>query len=289
MHQRRLRVASLILSLVGVMGTGCGGSNDVDSTSSPLVATSKGVLQTDAGKYRSPGTVTVTVADADLNLDPAVKDAAHVSVLNVGTGQTLNNVKLTETDVNAGIFVGSFDLVLESTKGKLTAANGDTIQITYHDANDGTGQAVDVAATAAVDNTSPDLYMTALSGPASANAGDSITVYATVTNAPGGQPTYVPPPNNGFYVGYYLSTNQVYDGSDVRVGDTHVSWSLGAGESTSLGAVVTLPTNLPGGTYYLLAVADDAGSYSAYSAGGNIAELSETNNVLVGNQITVSP
>lgn len=120
--------------------------------------------------------------------------------------------------------------------------------------------------------TGPDLAMTAVSGPASGQAGGTITVSNTViADADGGTP-----PN--FHVGFYLSSDAVITTSDRYIGNRYVT-GLAPGASSAADTVITIPATVPGATYYIGAIADF----------GNAApESDETNNSLAGNQIEVA-
>ncbi|MDQ2769535.1 MAG: T9SS type A sorting domain-containing protein [Bacteroidota bacterium] len=70
-------------------------------------------------------------------------------------------------------------------------------------------------------------------------------------------------------VGYYLSTNTVFDASDVLL-STVTGTALPAGQSSYRNATLTIPTGTTAGSYYVLFVADPANA---------VAETNETNNV----------
>src|SRR6266542_427818 len=257
-----LNVAAVAVAST-LFATGCGGTqNEVRSTSSKVRASSKGVVTLDSTpSYRAPGTVTITVADSDLNLSPASRDGASVTIAST-TSVVPMTVNLTETAADSGIFTGSVPIVLVAQDGALTVSNGDIITVTYQDANDGTGSAAVATATATVDDTSPDLHMTAASGPASATAGDTINFTGTVANDSIGGSAY-----NWFAVSYFLK-NRV-DGSTTRVADFWPVYGLAAGQSQPVDVGGVIPTWLPGGDYDLLAVAD---------SWGYVAESNESNN-----------
>jgi subtilisin family serine protease len=107
----------------------------------------------------------------------------------------------------------------------------------------------------------PDLAVTALSAPASAAAGQTISVSDTTKNkgADAAGPTLTE---------FYISTNSVLDASDILIGSRSVP-ALAAGESSSGTAAVTIPQGTAAGTWYIVAKAD---------AGGAVAEIWETNN-----------
>ncbi len=133
--------------------------------------------------------------------------------------------------------------------------------------------------------TGPDLIMTSVSGPSSGVTGGTITVSNTV--AASGTGSAAP----GFYVGVFLSTDNVITPSDTLLGYRFVS-GLAPGASSAADIPVTIPASLAPGTYYIGAIADnfavwigDEGGYQVYD---NAKEPDETNNALAGNQITIT-
>ncbi len=257
----RMSAAAAALTL---FATGCGGARDQAALSSSRVTgTSRGVVTLDSAPgYRAPGTVTITVADSDLDLDPAAVDGAHVTIASTTTTKAMN-VNLKETGASTGVFTGAVQIVLAAQKGALTVSNGDTLTITYQDDNDGTGGAAVVTATAKVDNTSPDLTVTAASGPAGATAGETIAFTGTVANDSVGGAT-------GAWVGVSYLLRSLADGSETHIVNAFPIFNLAAGQSVAANASGAIPTNLPTGDYAIIAVAD----YYGY-----VAESSESNNV----------
>ena len=79
-------------------------------------------------------------------------------------------------------------------------------------------------------------------------------------------------------LGYYLSTNQVLDVSDVLL-TTVTGPALGSGQSAIRVAALVVPTGTTAGGYYVLFVADPADA---------VAETNETNNV-ISLPLTVNP
>jgi subtilase family serine protease len=107
----------------------------------------------------------------------------------------------------------------------------------------------------------PDLAVTALTAPASAAPGQTITVGDTTKNkgADAAGPTVTE---------FYISTNSVLDASDILIGSRSVA-ALAAGESSAGTTAVTIPPGTAAGTRYIIAKAD---------AGGTVEETWETNN-----------
>jgi subtilase family serine protease len=117
----------------------------------------------------------------------------------------------------------------------------------------------------------PDLTMTSVSGPSSANTEQQITVAYTVKNRGTVNAGY-------FLVGIYLSTDATITTGDTLVATRSVP-NLAAGAESTENTVVTIPSSVASGTYYIGVIAD---------TDNRIAESDETNNVLMGNQITVT-
>jgi murein DD-endopeptidase MepM/ murein hydrolase activator NlpD len=109
----------------------------------------------------------------------------------------------------------------------------------------------------------PDLIVTALTAPTTGSIGGQITVSVTVANQGSASA-------GAFRLGFYFSTD-----STITTGDTFTGWycdfpsGLAAGDSTTCGGPVGVPTSLSPGTYYFGAIADDLGA---------VAESNETNN-----------
>ncbi len=107
----------------------------------------------------------------------------------------------------------------------------------------------------------PDLVVSALTAPADAAAGATISVGETTANSGAG-------PAGASSTGVYLSTNSTLDAADVLLGSRSVP-ALGAGGTSATTTTVTIPSGTATGLYYLIAIAD---------VGGVVAESKETNN-----------
>ena len=106
-----------------------------------------------------------------------------------------------------------------------------------------------------------DLFVSALTAPSRAASGSTISVTDTIKNSGGGG-------SGPSTTAFYLSANLTFDAADTRLSGTRTVAALDAGASSMGTAGVTLPTVTPG-TWYLVAVTDDA---------GEVAETQETNN-----------
>jgi len=139
----------------------------------------------------------------------------------------------------------------------------------------------------------PDLTVTAMSTPASASAGDTITVSETTNNVGAG-------PAAATLTQYFLSADLTLDASDLVLGSRAVP-ALASGTSSAGSVAVALPTGTGSGLWYLIAKADGDDSLSESSEVNNITwrsiqigvdlvayGMSGPSNVSPGQSITVS-
>jgi hypothetical protein len=114
-----------------------------------------GSVNIDRLAYPCAGTIAVTVSDCGLNLDDNLYDTVTVTV-DSDTETGVETLLLQETDPSSAEFVGSIDIDTVNAAGTLQINPGDTITVTYIDADDGAGNFnVVVTATAPVDCTAP--------------------------------------------------------------------------------------------------------------------------------------
>jgi hypothetical protein len=143
---------------------------------------SQGWVRLDRPSYAIPDTVTITVGDVDLDLNPLAPDTALVQIAST-TETTPESLLLTETGNGSRMFVGDIPLAAgaPAADGQLQVANGDLITVTYIDANDGMGGTnVLRTATALVDTAAP-----IFAGLSSAAAGDgSVTLTWSAASDP---------------------------------------------------------------------------------------------------------
>ncbi|MEO1997116.1 MAG: Calx-beta domain-containing protein, partial [Planctomycetaceae bacterium] len=113
-----------------------------------------GSVTFDATKYASDATATVTVADADRNLDDAAADTVTVLVSST-TESSGFNLTLTETTVASGVFTA--DVTIEAGSANpdnvLQVADGDTLTVLYSDPD----PVSDHTDTAIIDGSAPDI------------------------------------------------------------------------------------------------------------------------------------
>ena len=119
----------------------------------------------------------------------------------------------------------------------------------------------------------PDLTLTALTLPATAQAGRPLAIAHTVRNAGSA-------PAGAFAIRFYLSNDDTFDASDVLLGSRSLA-ALGAGVSSTAVSTFTVPANtsVPA-TYRVIARVDALAQQT---------ELDETNNLAVSTALPVTP
>ncbi len=120
------------------------------------------------------------------------------------------------------------------------------------------------------DELPPDLVISAMSAPANAAPGATITVTDTTRNQGTGAA-------QASTTRYYLSTNNVLDAGDVMLGSRPIP-ALAAGDMSTGTVTLTIPAGTAGGVYYLFANAD---------ADDAVLESQEGNNLFATN-ITIA-
>jgi hypothetical protein len=177
----------------------------------------------------------------DTLLEPAAGRA--VSALAAGASHTA----ITTLTIPAGTPPGKYSLIARADAGG---------QIAESDEADNTR-----ARTIYV---GPDLRVLKLTGPASAAAGQSISVTDTTKNS-GGAPTSLVT-----ITSFYLSRNKKLDATDVPLAPGRSVPVLAAGAVSALATIITIASGTAPGGYYILARTDDGEAES---------ESRETNNV----------
>ena len=123
----------------------------------------------------------------------------------------------------------------------------------------------------------PDLNVSAMTAPATAAAGGTISVTDTTKNQGAGT---APASSTGFY----LSSNASFEPADEFIG-SRVVGALPSNGTATASTVLQIPANTPAGSYYVIARAD---------WNGNIAETDESDNnrasgiVRIGGDLVVS-
>jgi subtilisin family serine protease len=116
----------------------------------------------------------------------------------------------------------------------------------------------------------PDIVVTVAKGPAGGAPGLPVTISNTVVN--NGSVAV------GFTVGFYLSSDEAFDGGDVLLGSRTVT-GLGAGAGSAASTKLTIPASTAPGVYRVLVRADD---------GEVLGEANESNNVKATGPINVA-
>ncbi|MEW6199384.1 MAG: C25 family cysteine peptidase [Planctomycetota bacterium] len=121
----------------------------------PSKCSEAGQVRLDAALYACEDLVAITVLDCGPNANPNAVEQITVAV--DSTSETgVEHAVLTETGPNTAEFRGSIATSATNSAGVLLVAHGDTITVTYIDANNGQGgYNVPVVASAAVDCQSP--------------------------------------------------------------------------------------------------------------------------------------
>ncbi|OFY86520.1 MAG: hypothetical protein A3F72_06410 [Bacteroidetes bacterium RIFCSPLOWO2_12_FULL_35_15] len=124
-----------------------------------------------------------------------------------------------------------------------------------------------------------DLTITSPSNPATATAGNSIATSCYIYNSGNLSATY----SN---VGYYLSTDAVFD-----AGDTYLSYysgsSLSAGASSYKSISLTIPLSTPNGNYYILYYADYSNQVTESNEGNNVIAIPITIGLSAGTDLVI--
>jgi hypothetical protein len=122
------------------------------------------------------------------------------------------------------------------------------------------------------DDLPPDLVVAAVTAPATALPGGSITISDTTRNQGAGTA-------ESSTTGLYLSKNVLLDASDILLGTRAVN-ALAAGASETGSSSVTIPAGTETGTYYVIARADHTGT---------LPETNEYNNNRFSTLVRVGP
>ena len=200
-------------------------------------------LSLDKAYYNETTTATINVTDADLNTDTDLAevyyaDKATYSNVNVNSSSDLTgfNVSIEESGPNTGIFIGTFTLNTtiassDTTNKILKVANNDTINVTYINADNETGQQETIVTTARFDNLAP--VITNLSRDVSPAKEDTVvTITVDVNDNISGlaetptvtvndnAATFVSASNNTYTYNYTVSVNDTEGYATVNVSAT---------------------------------------------------------------------
>ncbi len=125
-------------------------------TATPLLVncSSQGAASLDRPKFPCVSTAGARVIDCDLNTSDLVIDTVLVNVKST-TDPVGLDILLTEVAAEAATFTGSVGINTTGGPGVLQVSAGDTITLTYNDADNGNGQPAVVTATASIDCVGP--------------------------------------------------------------------------------------------------------------------------------------
>lgn len=199
----------------------------------------RGIASLDKAVYRCSGAVSLRVSDCGLNTSDAVVDTVTVTVASESEPGG-ESVLLTETAAQSAEFRASINIDTTDSVGVLRVANGDTITMTYIDADDGMGgMGVTTTTTAEVDCLGPVITSVVATGVQPRAA--------TVT----------------------FTTNEPATGA-ASFGTSCGSLSGNASSSTRTTThAIALSGLLPNTTYsFIVRATDDAGNQSVNDAGG---------------------
>lgn len=113
-----------------------------------------GIVQLDSGSYLCEDTLSIKAIDCGLNTSDAVIDTVMVNVAS-DTNPAGINLLLTEVAPEAATFLGSIDISASGAPGALAVTAGDSITVTYNDADNGSGSPAVVTDIGMVDCTAP--------------------------------------------------------------------------------------------------------------------------------------
>ncbi|MBN1295370.1 hypothetical protein JXA80_01230 [bacterium] len=119
---------------------------------------SAGILSLDRQTYGDGVPMTVTVRDLDLNQNPSAPDSTTVTIV---CGADTETLTLTESGPTSAVFMGTITVIsgsASSQNGTVEAAHDTGIQVTYIDADNGSGGTnIEVTANATADFVGPEI------------------------------------------------------------------------------------------------------------------------------------
>jgi subtilisin family serine protease len=233
------------------VGIKIGGDLVVTALSGPATAAADAIISvTDSTKNQGAGSIPASATGFHLSTGRVLANAiAFLGTRTVGSlspGETSTGTS--ELRLPQGISPGSYYILGSANwDGVLAEANSQNNLRAFGPMSVG-----------------PDLVVSTLVGPSTANAGSFFTVTDTTAN----QGSAAAPAS---ITRYYLSANTLLDANDLFVGVREVS-ALAAGTNEGGSVNVQIPTTTSAGTHYIIAQAD---------GDSRITEASETNNTRV--------
>lgn len=204
-----------------------------------IKCSTQGFVSLDRTQYGCQSNASIQVIDCDLNTDDNQIETVDVTIVS-NTEPAGELVTLTETAAESAAFLGAIDLDAVNAPGVLNVAAGDTVTVTYIDADDGFG-GLNVVLTS---EASVDCLPPVISGVQTTSIGPrDATIVFTTDEAAIGQ------------VSFGVACNQL----------------TGTAQNASLQTAHSIPlTGLSDGTPYFYAVhaADEAGNATTDDNGG---------------------
>jgi len=115
-----------------------------------------GTVALNSVKYPCESSASIRVIDCGLNTSDLIIDTVNVTI-DSGSEPGGEVVTLTETAAESATFLGSINLSTTNSAGVLQVANGDTVTVTYNDADTGGGSPAVVTDTSTVDCAPPTI------------------------------------------------------------------------------------------------------------------------------------
>ncbi|MFH0926343.1 MAG: CARDB domain-containing protein [bacterium] len=176
-----------------------------------------------------------------------------VPALTAGTSNTVS----TSLTVPAGTATRAYYLIAKTDGDNSVSETNEANNIT-------TGTLVTIG---------PDIYSLTMSAPNTAKLGESITVSDTTTNNGGGDAKI----SSKTY--FYLSANKTWETTDIYLGQRSIP-ALAAGVNNTDSIVLTIPTGIVAGNYYLMVKVDGDNNVYETKEGNNINYKSITIDIL---------
>ena len=214
----------------------------VPATAGPGTTITVGDTTKNQGGGGAAASTTTFYLSANTSLDGTDVLLANRPVGTLAAGAT--NVGATTLTIPAATATGTYYLIASADGAGIVAETTET--------NNANLKSIKIG---------PDLVVSAVTAPATAGAGQTMTAGDTTTNQGGGGA-------GASATGFYLSTDSSLDATDVLLGSRPVV-ALTAGTADTGTVALTIPTSTGTGSFYLIAKADD---------GGAVPETAETNN-----------
>ena len=148
-----------------------------------------GEVSLDSETYGVADTVTITLADADLNtlslvdiytISATDDDLLDVGIIN-GCADQIGSISMRETASDSGVFEGTFDVPASCPKDSDTSKTGRGITVTYFDFRDASGAGNEWADSATIGANTGSIALDRIVYPVPGD--DAVTIYIAVSDA----------------------------------------------------------------------------------------------------------